>query len=167
MTSRGRRPRCWRWLVGSSTLLLAVLASACGNSSGGAGTTVTYVGVAGRAISFGTTESPTGCNPNTATGDTPGTQTVLAGVLPSPFVPDVVNSASEPMANSELIVSAEPVSLKPLTIVYTLNPKAVWSDGVPITADGLQVRLGRAAGRPGDAPRPTWRALRATATSGR
>ena len=90
--------------------------------------------MAGRAISFGTTESPTGCNPNTAAGDTPGTQTVLAGVLPSPFVPDVVNSASEPMANSELIVSAEPVSLKPLTIVYTLNPKAVWSDGVPITA---------------------------------
>ncbi len=31
-------------------------------------------------------------------------------------------------------MSAEPVSLKPLTIVYTLNPKAVWSDGVPITA---------------------------------
>ena len=90
--------------------------------------------MAGGAISFGTTESPTGCNPNTPAGDTPGTQTVLAGVLPSPFVPDVVNSASEPMSNSELIVSAEPVSLKPLTIVYTLNPKAVWSDGVPITA---------------------------------
>ena len=101
---------------------------------GGGGTTVTYVGVAGRAISFGTTESPTGCNPNTVAGDTPGTQTVLAAVLPSPFVPDVVNSASEPTPNSDLIVSAEPVSLKPLTIVYTLNPKAVWSDGVPITA---------------------------------
>ena len=134
MTGRGRRPRRWLWLVGSSTLLLALLASACGSSGGGGGTTVTYVGVAGRAISFGTTESPTGCNPNTSAGDTPGTQTVLAGVLPSPFVPDVVNSASEPMPNSELIVSAEPISLKPLTIVYTLNPKAVWSDGVPITA---------------------------------
>ncbi len=93
MTGRGRRPRRWRWLVGSSTLLLALLASACGSSGGGGGTTVTYVGVAGRAISFGMTESPTGCNPNTPAGDTPGTQTVLAGVLPSPFVPDVVNSA--------------------------------------------------------------------------
>lgn len=138
MTGRGRRPRHRLWLVGSSTLLLALLASACGSSGGGGGTTVTYVGVAGRAISFGTTESPTGCNPNTVGGDTPGTQTVLAGVLPSPFVPDVVNSASEPMPNAELIVSAEPISLKPLTIVYTLNPKAVWSDGVPITAEDFK-----------------------------
>jgi len=134
VTGRGRRPRRWRWLVGSSTVPLALLAAACGSTGGGGGTTVTYVGVAGRAISFGTTETPTGCNPNTSTGATPGTQTVLAGVLPSPFVPDVVNSASEPMPNSELIASAEPISLKPLTVVYTLDPKAVWSDGVPITA---------------------------------
>ena len=83
MTGRGRRPRRGLWLVGSSTLLLALLASACGSSGGGAGTTITYVGVAGRAISFGTTEIPTGCNPNTSAGDTPGTQTVLAGSCPA------------------------------------------------------------------------------------
>jgi peptide/nickel transport system substrate-binding protein len=134
VTGRGRRPRRWRWLVGTSTALLALLASACGTSAGGSGTTVTFVGVAGRAISYGTTESPTGCNPNTVSGNTVGTQEALAGVLPSPFIPDVVNSAGEPMANSELIQSAEPLSLKPLIVVYTLNPKAVWSDGVPITA---------------------------------
>ncbi len=122
--------------------MLALLASACGGGGGGAsggargggGTTVTYVGVANGAISFGMTQSPTGCNPNTPVGDTPGTQTVLAGVLPSPFIPDVVNSAGQPTPNAQLIVSAEPISLTPQTIVYTLNPKAVWSDGVPITA---------------------------------
>jgi peptide/nickel transport system substrate-binding protein len=138
VTGRGRGPRRWLWLVGSSTLLLALLASACGSSGGGGGTAVTYVGVAGRAISFGTTESPTGCNPNTVGGDTAGTQTALAGVLPSPFVPGVVNSASEPTQNPALIESAEPISLTPLTIVYTLNPKAVWSDGVPITAEDFK-----------------------------
>ena len=150
MTSRGRRPRRWRWLVGSSTLLLAVLASACGSSSGGPGPPSPTSAWRAEAISFGTTESPTGCNPNTAAGDTPGTQTVLAGVLPSPFVPDVVNSASEPMANAELIVSAEPVSLKPLTIVYTLNPKAVWSDGVPITAEDFKYAWDEQRGDPVD-----------------
>ena len=112
---------------------LAVLAAACGGGGGG-GTTVTYVGVAGGNISFGTTQSPTGCNPNTPSGDSAGTRMVLAAVLPSPFVPFVVNSAGMPTPNSDLIVQSELVSTKPETIVYTLNPKAVWSDGVPITA---------------------------------
>jgi peptide/nickel transport system substrate-binding protein len=132
VTGRGRRPRRWRWLVGTSALL-ALLASACGTSGGG-GTTVTYVAVAGGRISFGMTDSPTGCNPNTTRGNTPGTQTVLAAVLPSPYIPNVVTNAGQATANSELIESAEPVDISPQTIIYTLNPKAVWSDGVPITA---------------------------------
>ena len=148
MTGRRRRPRRWRWLVGSSTLL-ALVASACGGgSSGGSGTTVTYVGVAGGAISFGMTQSPTGCNPNTPDGDTPGTQTVLAGVLPSPFV---VNAAGSPTANASLIVSSELVDTKPETIVYTLNPKAVWSDGVPITADDFKYAWQQQRGDPSGA----------------
>jgi len=106
------------------------LASACGGGGGG-GTTVTYIGVAGGRISFGMTDSPTGCNPNTPSGDSPGTLTVLGAVLPSPFV---VNDLGMPTANSDLIVQSELVSTKPETIVYTLNPKAVWSDGVAITA---------------------------------
>jgi peptide/nickel transport system substrate-binding protein len=106
------------------------MASACG-SPGGGSTTVTYVGVTGGSISFGMTGSPTGCNPNTPSGDTAATQTVLAGVLPSPYV---VQANGSLMENSSLIDSAEPLSLNPLTVVYTLNPKAVWSDGVPITA---------------------------------
>jgi peptide/nickel transport system substrate-binding protein len=118
--------------------MLALVASACGSAAGGGGTTVTYVGVANGTISFGMTQSPTGCNPNTPGGDTPGTQTVLAGVLPSPYVPNVVNSAGIPTANAALIVSSEVVNTKPETIVYTLNPKAVWSDGVPITAEDFK-----------------------------
>lgn len=92
---------------------------------------MTYVGVAGGTVSFGTTESPTGCNPNTPTGDSPGTRTLLAAVLPSPYV---VNNTGMAQSNSDLIVSSEVVNPQPLTVVYTLNPKAVWSDGVPITA---------------------------------
>jgi peptide/nickel transport system substrate-binding protein len=144
VTGRGRRPR--RWLVRLVPALgaLAVLAAACGGPGGGS-TTVTYVGVAGGAISFGMTGSPTGCNPNTPSGDTPATLTVLGGVLPSPYV---VQANGMPMANSDLIASAEPLNLNPLTVVYTLNPKAVWSDGVPITADDFKYAWVQQRGEP-------------------
>ena len=94
---------------------------------------VTYVGVAGRSLSLGMAQSPSGCNPHTTAGDTPATQLVLNAVLPSPFF---VNAAGNVEQNANLLVGnqAELVSTKPETIVYTLNPKAVWSDGVPITA---------------------------------
>ncbi len=72
----------------------------------------------------------TGCNPNTVEGDIPGTLTVLGAVLPSPWT---VNSAGM-MTPNLTFASSELVNLKPETVVYTLNPKAVWSDGVPITA---------------------------------
>jgi len=134
VTGRGRRPR--RGLVRLTSVLgaLALVAAACGGTTGGS-TTVTYVGVSGGSISFGMTGSPTGCNPNTPSGDTTATLTLLGGVLPSPYV---VEADGLPMANSDLIASAEPLNLNPLTVVYTLNPKAVWSDGVPITANDFK-----------------------------
>ncbi len=106
---------------------------------------MTYIGVAGGSISFGMTDSPTGCNPNTPSGDSPGTLTVLGAVLPSPFV---VNNLGMPTANSDLIVQSELVSTKPETIVYTLNPKAVWSDGVPITAADFRYAWNEQRGDP-------------------
>jgi peptide/nickel transport system substrate-binding protein len=82
---------------------------------------------------MGMTQSPTGCNPHTVTGDTPATRLILGAVLPSPFT---VNADGVATPNPNLIFNdqAELVSIKPETIVYTLNPKAVWSDGVPVTA---------------------------------
>jgi glutathione transport system substrate-binding protein len=143
VTSRGPRPRRWRWLVGSLGAV-AILASACGSGAGG-GTTVTYVGVAGGTISFGMTDSPTGCNPNTPTGDSPGTRTVLGAVLPSPYV---VNNTGTAQSNPDLTASSEVVDLKPETVVYTLNPKAVWSDGVPITATDFEYAWESQRGEP-------------------
>jgi hypothetical protein len=112
VTRRGRRPgRRWRGIISTTAALALVstIAAACG--SNGTGTTdVTYVSVAGGKISFGTTEAPTGCNPNTPAGDTPGTQNLLAAVLPSPYV---VSGTGAPTANNNLIVESEPVDLKP------------------------------------------------------
>jgi peptide/nickel transport system substrate-binding protein len=144
VTGRGQRPR--RGLVRLAAVFgaLTTVVSACGGPGGGS-TTVTYVGVSGGSISFGMTGSPTGCNPNTPSGDTPATRTVLAGVLPSPYV---VQANGTPLANADLIASAEPLNLDPLTVVYTLNPKAVWSDGVPITADDFKYAWEQQRGDP-------------------
>jgi peptide/nickel transport system substrate-binding protein len=137
VTHRGRRPGWWRSAILCSVALGALVADC---AAAGATTTttttsppVTYVGVAGRSVSFGMTQSPSGCNPHTTAGDTPATQLVLNAVLPSPFF---VNASGVVEQNANLLVGnqAELVSTKPETIVYTLNPKAVWSDGVPITA---------------------------------
>ena len=40
-----------------------------------------------------------------------------------------------PQVNTDLLESVEATSTSPLTIQYVINPKAVWSDGVPVTAD--------------------------------
>jgi peptide/nickel transport system substrate-binding protein len=111
-------------------LVSAFVLSGC-STAGDTTTTVTYVAVTGGSISFGTTQGPTGCNPHTPTGDSAATQMILAAVLPSPYL---VDSTGAVASNPNLILQSELVSTKPETIVYTLNPKAVWSDGVPITA---------------------------------
>ena len=82
-------------------------------------------------MSIGIDAAPTGCNPNTATGDTPADHLVLSAVLPSAFAVDNLGAASYDPA---LIVQAELQSTNPQTVVYTINPRAVWSDGVSITA---------------------------------
>jgi peptide/nickel transport system substrate-binding protein len=110
---------------------LAILAAGCTSANTASVTTTTYIGVRGGSISFGMAQIPTGCNPHTTTGNAPATRLILNAVLPSPFV---INDNGNPTPNPNVIVQSELISTKPETIVYTLNPHAVWSDGAPITA---------------------------------
>ncbi len=73
-----------------------------------------------------------GFNPNTPAGASSSTPTLLTSVLPSAYVmtPKLI-----PQVNTDLLESVEAVSTSPLVIQYVINPKAVWSDGVPVTAD--------------------------------
>ena len=61
------------------------------------------------------------------------------------------------MLDTSLLASATEVSTKPQTIVYQINPRAVWSDGTPLTyadfvynwqAQSGQSRFTDAGGRP-------------------
>jgi peptide/nickel transport system substrate-binding protein len=116
-------------------LAVAALATACGpgKTAGTAASTPQspWVAGVGGSITVGIDQAPTGCNPNSATGDTWADQLVLEPVLPSSFV---VSPGDAATYDSAVIEQAEVVDTTPQTVVYTLNPKAVWSDGVPITA---------------------------------
>jgi peptide/nickel transport system substrate-binding protein len=116
----------------------AVAAAGCGSTVGAAESTTTtsnpadpWVPGVGGTITVGIDRAPTGCNPNSATGDTWADQLVLEPVLPSAFV---VNPGGTSTYDSAVITQAEVVSTTPQTVVYTINPQAVWSDGVHISA---------------------------------
>ena len=72
-----------------------------------------------------------GFNPNTTAGAASSTPALLTPVLPSAFI---VDPQLQPELNSDLLQSVEVTDTDPLTIVYVINPKAVWSDGVPVSA---------------------------------
>ena len=73
-----------------------------------------------------------GFNPNTPEGASSSSPTLLVKVLPSAYV---ISPKLVPQVNTDLLLSVEATSTAPLTIQYVINPKAEWSDGVPVTAD--------------------------------
>ena len=93
---------------------------------------------ASRASSSGGTatmaldENLAGFNINTSAAASSSSQEIMNMVWPQAFI---VNNKLQPVMNSQLLESATVSSDNPQTVVYTLNPKAVWSDGTPITAD--------------------------------
>ncbi len=72
-----------------------------------------------------------GFNPHTPAGATSTTPDLLAPVLPSAFI---TSGSLQPTLNTALLTSVEVLTTTPLTIRYEINPKAVWSDGTPVTA---------------------------------
>ena len=134
-------------LVAAGTLALTACGGSSGGGSGNGGTTNNA-----SSTGFGNCDSnPNTCNSgkttgtgtmtwalekniqdwsiNTADGNTFDTQVALNGILPFVFVPQPDLSVK---LNSDLMVSAEQTKTDPQTLVYKINPKAVWSDGTPI-----------------------------------
>lgn len=139
MSRPGRRPGLRRRATRApwaGLVAVGLLGAACGTTGSSpadasTATTVPWVVGTGGTLTIGIDRAPTGCNPNTASGDTWADRLVLAPVLPGAFD---VNGKDQPVYNSAVINQAELQSTSPQTVVYNINPQAVWSDGVPITA---------------------------------
>jgi peptide/nickel transport system substrate-binding protein len=131
--------------VGVASLLVV---SACGGGGKSTGNKSSSAGFADCATKPNTCNSGTtkqggtftytiektisGWNLNNADSNTFEFAEVLDGVLPGVFN---TNPDFSPFLNADLMVSAEQTSSSPQTIVYKIQPSAVWNDGTPVTAD--------------------------------
>jgi len=74
-------------------------------------------------------------NDHTVAGDTESARLVASTVWVQVFQ---IGPTMKPELDTDVVESAEVVSVDPQTVVYQIAPKAVWSDGVPITAADFQ-----------------------------
>lgn len=90
----------------------------------------------GGTLIYGSEQYPDNWNPAINAGNAVSTGWAEVQILPSPYIvnprfdiiPDKNFNAEEPQITSQ----------NPFTITYKINPKAVWSDGQPITSDDFK-----------------------------
>jgi peptide/nickel transport system substrate-binding protein len=131
-------------LVGAGAVLLAL--AACGggggssNNNGTNGATTSSVGGStkpisvktGGSLTFALDEDLAGFNVLNLSQNEFVLQEILDPVWPSVFItPPSLNPQPDP----NVVSSVKLTKKNPQTVVYKINPKAKWSDGVPINAD--------------------------------
>ncbi|HZR51018.1 MAG TPA: ABC transporter family substrate-binding protein [Streptosporangiaceae bacterium] len=127
---RSRRGRWFSTVV--LTAAAALTAAGCAGSGSSSSAPKTGTVKSGGQLTFALDEDVAGFNP-LLTGDTEFVlQEILNQTLPQVFT---INNQLKPQLNTELVSSATVTNNNPQTIVYKINPKAVWSDGTPINAD--------------------------------
>ena len=130
----GRAGRAWAALGAA-----AVLAGCSGATSPTSATSPHHappvgaplVAVDGGTVTVAADQVPSTLNDHTVTGDTAATRAVSSLVWAQVFQ---VGPGVAPKLDTAVIDDAEVVSVSPQTVVYHIDPRAQWSDGVPISA---------------------------------
>lgn len=155
------RRRRWRVLLAGAAGAAALGATTHpAGASGGVPAEVAslapaLVPASGGSITVDVPAVPTTLNVHTVAGDTPAGREIGALIWPQIYTTSLVLT---PQLDSAFVSSVEVVDAPPKgpqTVVYQIDPRAVWSDGVPITAQDFvyawQVQRGGATdvdGRP-------------------
>lgn len=92
----------------------------------------------GGTLTFVLEQDMAAWHPNAASGTHFGSAQVLNSVYPAPFT---VLPNYDIVLNTDLMVSAEETKKDPQTVVWKIQPNAVWSDGTPITAKDFLFNL--------------------------
>ncbi|HTZ07666.1 MAG TPA: ABC transporter substrate-binding protein, partial [Acidimicrobiales bacterium] len=132
----GARTRRHRRTLGCAAVLALVLAGCGGTAQGDAGahatTTPTLVPASGGTVTVGVDQVPTTLNDHTVAGDDAAGRMVASAIWAQVFR---VGPNGTPQLDTNVVDSAEVVDLDPQTVVYQVDPRATWSDGVPIDID--------------------------------
>ncbi|HSZ42909.1 MAG TPA: ABC transporter family substrate-binding protein [Trebonia sp.] len=114
----------------------AIGVAACSSSGGTATPTASSTNAAvsvktGGTITYALDEDLDGFNINYANDDEEVLEEVTDNIWPQIFVP---TPSLKLALDTNVVTSATVTSTSPQTVVYQINPKATWSDGVPISA---------------------------------
>lgn len=135
------------WLVAAASLATASLVlSACGgSSSSSSSSTGTSTVKSGGSLTFALDEDIAGFNILMANDAEFVLQEILDQTWPSVFI---VQPNLKPQLDTNVVTSARVVKTNPQTVVYKINPKAKWSDGVPISAEDFIYNWQAQSGNP-------------------
>ncbi len=90
------------------------------------------------------TEFPVNFNELNIDGNSEDTGSVISPTLPGAFLTQPDGSLK---LNTDYFLGAELTSKNPQVITYTINPKATWNDGTPITWEDLKSQVDADSGR--------------------
>ena len=124
-----------------AVLAAVVMLAACGSAKSPGGSVASggdrsrrsgppLEGTTGGTVTVALDQVPTTLNDHTVAGDTPSTRMVASTIWPQVFQ---VGPAQTPVLDTAVVKSAELVGVDPQTVVYQIDPRAIWSDGVPIS----------------------------------
>jgi peptide/nickel transport system substrate-binding protein len=119
--------------------ILALVAAACGGNggsdSGGSSDTTTADQKAGGTVLFAAEQEPTSLNWLTSADNAAWTSYIMGQVWPGVQYSKPDGTIT---TNENLVTSVELTNKSPQTVVYKIDPKAVWSDGTPITVEDFK-----------------------------
>jgi peptide/nickel transport system substrate-binding protein len=126
-----------RILGGLALAAAGMIALAACSSSGSSSSTPSSSSSAssvksGGTFTFALDQDLAGFNINQAADSEFVLQEVMNQIWPTVYV---VTNELKPVLDTNYVTSATVTSTSPQTVVYQINPKAVWSDGVPFNAD--------------------------------
>jgi peptide/nickel transport system substrate-binding protein len=90
------------------------------------------------------TSYPPNFNELNIDGNTADVGSIVTPTLPGAFITQADGSLK---LNTDYFTAAELTSPNPQIVTYTINPKAVWSDGTPMTWEDLKAEVDACSGR--------------------